>query len=460
MKTSFQGIRSALTAALVATFALSCAQGFSQEKRTEETANKVFLLIGDGMGVGQRELAARYLAGKDGSKLAMDSLPASGLANTSSLSGVTDSAAAGTALSCGVKTTNKTLGLDKDGKRLETIAELAKRKIPGMKVGILTNTPVNHATPAAFFAHVSGRGEYSEISDFAVPSGFELFAGESFLLSKGKPKPDQAFIDAGYALFADFKPFATAKAGGKYVFVQERPLSIDARGSEPFSSAKLLEKAIELLDGPGGFFIMLEGGRIDWACHENDAASAVFETLDFDGAVKVAADYCKAHPGSLLVVTADHETGALSTVDPKADLARAIDGQLHSKAKLLASMEAFKKAKTPFQELRKAMIEEFGLNDLTPEEEKTLESAYAAYVEDKNSDARSEEIKKMYGGKNPVLLVCSRMIDARAGVKFGSFNHSGAKVRTTAAGAKAELFNGDYENTEIPAKIKKAMGLD
>ncbi len=445
-------------ALLTLAFAFLIPQAQAQDAASAPRAKHVFLLIGDGMGLSQREAAARYLAGKDGSKLAMESLPNSELTVTDSLSGVTDSAAAGTALACGVKTKNGVLGLDGDGKISESIAELAKRK--GIKIGILSSTPLNHATPAAFYAHISSRGGYSEISSFIPASGFELLAGDEFLLSKGEAKPDQLLKDAGYAHLKDFSSYAAFK-GGKAVFEQKRPFSIDARGGEPFTSAKLLSKAIELLDGPDGFFIMLEGARIDWSCHENDLPAAVMETIDFDGAVRVAYEFLRKNPSdTLLVVTADHETGALSFTGKDVKLSDAVDGQRHSKSHMNGYMESAKKAKAPYEEVRSKMLEEFGLKEISAEEEKSLKDAYAAYMEDKSSDARAEEIKKMYGGKNPVVTACSRMLDAKAGVKWGSTGHSGAKVKTTAAGLGSALFKGESDNTQIPAKIKKAMALE
>jgi alkaline phosphatase len=136
-----------------------------------------------------------------------------------------------------------------------------------------------------------------------------------------------------------------------------------------------------------------------------------------------------------------------------------VGGQLHSKSALQGYLGKCRKARTPYPELRERMMAEFGFKTLSEKDEKALQDAYAAFLDAAATDTRAAEIKKMYGGKNPVLLVCSRIVDAKAGVKWGAFDHSDSKVVTSAIGVGSESFAGEGDNTMIPRKIEKAMGL-
>ncbi len=276
-------------------------------------ARHVFLMIGDGMGAAQRTAAHEYLRRSTGGGLVMESLPYGGLTTTDSVSGVTDSAAAGTAIACGVKTKNGMVGVTPDGKTVESLAADAKKK--GMRVAIITDVPLNHATPAAFYAHCGSRGGYSDITGFLPGSEFDIFVGDKFLLSKGGAAPDGLLSGAGYKILNDIAEFASLEKGAsKVVFLMTIPYAIQEPGKRRATLAQTLEKTISLLESKEGFFIALEGGRIDWACHNNDIATAVMETLAFDAAVRAARDFQqKNESDTLIVVTTDHETGALET---------------------------------------------------------------------------------------------------------------------------------------------------
>jgi alkaline phosphatase len=432
-----------------------CAQ--DKVKADGKPAKYVFLMIGDGMGVNQR-LAAEKCLPEKGAKLVMDSFPYSALTTTNSTVDVTDSAAAGTALACGVKTKNGVLGLDKDGKRVESISELLKKK--GMKIGIMTNTPINHATPAAFFAHSAGRGSYSEISTFVPEAGFELFVGDDFLMNKDDKKPDAMLKEKGYTLLNNAEAFRKLqKDAGKVIFtyrITSAPISAEPK---KITLAECLVKATELLENDKGFFIMMEGGMIDWACHANDLYSSVQETLAFDDAIKVAHDFYLKHPSeTLIVVSADHETGGLgldSSSRPELFMS-----QKFAKSEIINRVNDCKKGKASFEEVLKTVQESFGMKDLTDAETKSIRDAYDALMETSPSDTRAEEIKKMYGTKNPVVEACTKILCGKAGVTWSTGGHTSSKVKTTAIGAGAELFSGEMDNTEIPARIKKAMSVE
>ncbi len=243
----------------------------------------IILLIGDGMGEGQRT-AARWRAASQDGQLAMDAMPVSGWSRTGSAdSSITDSAAAGTALSTGVKTNNGMISIDPYSNTLTTILEHAQAR--GMAVGLVTTVQMAHATPAVFASHVPSRYMMTEI--------------------------------ANQTAFAAVPTTTTRLLG----------LFADEGMTRPFSPTlvQMTQKSIDILShDPQGFFLMVEGGQIDWACHANDAANAITDTIDFDAAVAVAQSYASVNPDTLVIVTGDHETGGMSvaldqTGDPGED---------------------------------------------------------------------------------------------------------------------------------------------
>ncbi len=321
------GLRLAGTASvLVVLLALGAIQGSVPENRPSP-AHSVILFIGDGMGTGQRA-AARWLSvGPDG-RLAMDALPVQGKARTLSIAEtVTDSAAAATALATGVKTRNGSIGMDPSRVPLTTILELAKAD--GKAVGLVSTVQLASATPASFAAHVPSRGETQAIAVQLVDEGIDvLFGGgeDDFL-------PPGSLDDCGRAgRRTDGRDLAeVARQAGATVLCDARglaqldPLSASrvlglfarAELPEPYtpSLAEMTRVAIEILSrDPDGFFLMVEEGQIDWACHDNDAPTAMDHTLELDEAVAVAVEYVEGAPETLLVVTGDHETGGLNVL--------------------------------------------------------------------------------------------------------------------------------------------------
>lgn len=428
------------------------------EAQEAKKAKYVFLMIGDGMGVNQRAASAEYLKAVENKSLVMESFPVRNLTTTSSLSGTTDSAAAGTAIACGVKTRNGMLGVTPDGKSVYSIAADAKSN--GFNVAIMTDVPLNHATPSAFYAHSNARSAYSDITRFLPGSNFDIFVGDKFLVSKGEKSPDSFLKENGYRIISRFDLFMMlGKDSSKTIFVMTIPLAIDDAVPREATLSEALKKTAGLLKSDKGFFIMIEGGRIDWCCHDNDFASMVKEVLAFDEAVKTAKDFYLAHPeDTLIVVTADHETGGLS-LNKNDKLSAVVGAQKCSKSKMLAVVNSMKKEKASFEKVLAKMEELFGVNDLNDSEKESVRKAYSVFIGNNSNDTRPEEIKKMYGGKNPLIQAFSQIADDRAGVRWSGGNHSTAKVRTTAIGAGAENFDHDMDNTDIPKTIKKIMGL-
>ena len=287
--------------------------------RDKKVKNIIFC-IGDGMGLGQIALA-RMKASGPGGTLYMERMPVVGFLGTYSADAlVTDSAAAGTALASGVKTNNGMIGTTPDGARYQTILEAAQTK--EMATGIVVTSTISHATPAAFASHVTSRKMQDKIAEQLIANKVNVLfgGGEEYFLprSSGRSKRnDQKNLieqakEAGYLYIRTAEELKTAQHTHILGLFQLGPLTTVA--PEP-SLAELTVKAIDILNHAGknyGFFLMVEGSQIDWACHDNDAARTVRQTLLFDQAVKAAIDFARKDRRTLVVVTADHETGGLT----------------------------------------------------------------------------------------------------------------------------------------------------
>lgn len=278
----------------------------------------VILMIGDGMGIAQVTLARLSLPeGRVG--LYMDSLPETALVKTfSANSTVTDSAAAATALATGFKTNNGMVGVLPDGTVVRNIREAAAEL--GKATGLVTTTTITHATPAGFGAHVAKRGDEADIApqyierkiEVLLGGGRQVFIPKSVAGSKRKDERD-LIAEAkaiGYSVVGTRDEFLAVRQGKVLGLFQMGAMTTNP--PEP-SLAEMTAKAIDLLSqDKDGFFLMVEGGQIDWACHANDVQGTIKQTLDFDEAVGKALEFARSKKDTLLIVTADHETGGLS----------------------------------------------------------------------------------------------------------------------------------------------------
>ena len=297
-------------------------------KQDNSRAKYVFLFIGDGMGATHVAAAESYIshkAGKlGGEQLLMTTFPYYGTCTTHSANkNVTCSSAAGTAIACGEKANNGTVGINKDSVKIYSVAhELHK---DGYNVGIISTVPLNHATPSAFYAHNVSRGNGYEISQDIPSSEFEYFAGAGFLELKGKEGNDvatDAFLEEnGYVVGYGVEEFLSKSEGKeKAIFCQASNKEesadnyvSDAKEAEDVSLAKMLELGMDFIGTEEPFFFMCEGGTIDWAAHDHRTMSMVTDVISFDEAIKVAYEfYLKHKDETLIVVTADHETGGLT----------------------------------------------------------------------------------------------------------------------------------------------------
>lgn len=286
-------------------------------------AHAIILFIGDGMGEAHRT-AARWSAVGQMGALTMDRMPFVGWAHTHAANGaITDSAAAATALATGVKTNNGMIGQAPDGTPLTTILERAQAK--GMAVGLVTTVQVSHATPAAFAAHVADRDMMTEIARQMLEARVDVLLGggenqfvptdDDGCFGPGERLDGRNLIDE--AALAGYTHVCTATAFTAVPTSTTRLLGIfaDEAMPRPFSPSlkDMTQKAIDILSqDPDGFFLMVEGGQIDWASHANNATGAISDTIGLDEAIAVAQTYASTVSNSLVIVTADHETGGMS----------------------------------------------------------------------------------------------------------------------------------------------------
>ena len=432
----------------------------------------VFVFIGDGMSTPQRMVAEEFSRQTGNGDLAMNHLPCQANTRTRSANAVvTDSAAAATAIACGEKTNNGMLGVLPDGRRVESVAEVAKRR--GMKVGIATTVTIVHATPAGFYAHNANRGEAYQIALELVDSGFDYFcAGGVYSAWDDKRNPKyrgdvfELARKAGYTVVRDdLAAWKALKPGAKSWTVfgdYGMNFAIDADPSQP-TPAEITRKGIELLDNEKGFFFMFEGGKVDYAGHANDAATNLRDVLALDGAVKVALEFQERHPDETLVVTTgDHETGGLSMgfagIGGKFNVAllarqkTSVERFSNDFKKLVAD----RKGEISFDEIKPVLKEKFGLDNLTEDETAALAKAFAQDVENvrnKLKDTTSHDVARRY----VFAQAAKNALNARAGVAWNSGGHTALPTFTTAKGAGAETLVGMEENSDIGRRLKELL---
>ena len=368
------------------------------EKRPD--VKNVIFLIGDGMGFG----AVSSLLLTDDSTTAFEMAPVIGLSESCSANNyVTDSPAGGTALACGERTLNGYVGVDVNGRPMKSI--LKKAQEMGKSSGIVVNTVLTEATPADFYASVLSRSESYKIAEHFVESGVDVAIGAG--LSAFVERPDsvdltESLKEKGYDVYTE-KKSAFESQSDKFVAIL--PMEDVHRRNVPDSlaekraEAKLyleqaVEKAINVLENKSkdGFFLMIESAIIDGYGHSNDSDGMVEEMLDFDRTVKQLVNYVNTHDNTLLVVTADHETGGItlgSTTKPDDNLQWAL-----------------------------------------------LDSAWKADDYSNTLDYDS-----------------NRALNESAYIGWTTTGHTGGPVPVYALGAGAERFGGRYDNTDIMRKI-------
>ncbi len=450
-------------------------------------AKYVFLFIGDGMGIPQRTAAEKFT----GKRLLMDTFPAQGITTTYAADRfITGSAASATALACGQKTNIGMLGMSPDQRHVKSIAEMARDQ--GMRVGVISSVSIDHATPAAFYAHVKKRSQYYDIAVALGESGFHFFGGGGIKDPTNRRENSKNFkgnaLDMAqrnsYTMVTDKSTFMNLRPGCGKIFAwnanlpdgQALPYVIDTTAQD-ITIQEFTAKAIELLDNPKGFFLMVEGGKIDWACHANDAATAIKETLAFDDAIRKAVDFAKRHPEeTLIVVTGDHECGGLTLGWSGTKYASHFDilgrqdiSFQRFSDKVLKKYKAGCTGTCSFEDIKPLITKYFGLkfqgcprdDHLVLEDYQVamLKRAYFRSMLDEKVRSKDPATGVIYGGYEPLTVTITHLLNNKAGLGWTSYKHTGVPVSTSAIGVGAQIFNGYYDNTDVAKKIMSVMGI-
>ncbi|MDY6793078.1 MAG: alkaline phosphatase [Thermodesulfobacteriota bacterium] len=447
-------------------------------------AKYVFFFIGDGMGIPQRTAAENYME----KRLLVDTFPAQGITTTHAADRfITGSAASATALGCGQKTNIGVIGMTPNHQSVKSVAHLAKGK--GMKVGIISSVSIDHATPAAFYAHVPKRSQYYDIAVQLSESGFDFFGGGGLKDTTDKKKKSSNYRGdalglikkAGYKIVTNKADFmALKKRDGKVLawnaWLQDgkaMPYKMDMTEKD-ITLAQFTSKAIEMLDNSKGFFLMVEGGKIDWACHANDATASIINTIAFDEAVKVAVNFARKKPNdTLIVVTGDHECGGLTLGFAGTKYATNFDILSHQKISFQKfTDEIFKKFKakgnSTFNDIKPLITRYFGLRFkgdtkdglvLQDYQVKMLEDAFVQSMAGKRVRSKDPITALLYGGYEPLTVTITHVLNNKAGLAWTSYKHTGVPVTTSAKGLGEEIFNGYYDNTDVAKKIMTVMGI-
>lgn len=436
----------------------------------------VFYLIGDGMGMGHVNAAQYYnriVRGADEPLLMMQFPVASQAWTYSASAPVTDSAAAGTALSTGYKTKNNMLGLAPDS--VEHYVSIARDlKDAGWGVGVLTSVAPDDATPAAFYAHQPARWMYYEIDKEAVASGYDFLGGASLrgvADKEGKPNEVPAMIkDAGIEIA--YGTEAGSELAGKVdrLWVLS-PENVWGNGNNigytidsipgVMNLPSLTKVALDHVSAksPDKFFMMIEGGNIDHAAHANDPGGVIKEVLNFQDVIRVAYDFYLAHPEeTLIVITADHDTGGMAIGHPDhygyVDLAL-VDTQRISKDRLADyCRDIVKDGKTiSWDEMRDLLQSKLGFWTAVPLTEEQTNRLRAAF--DRTFLAReSNDEKGLYNTFSEFVIEAFRIYNYWVGTDFISHNHTANPVPVFAIGNGSEKFTHVVNNTDIPRIIR------
>ncbi len=441
------------------------------------TPKYIFYFIGDGMGPGAVSLTQVYnrmVLGSD-SMLTMMQFPVASLAFTHSASSpVTDSAAAGTALATGHKTDNGMIGVTPDTLSVNSIAKLLHDR--GYGVGLITTVAPDDATPASFYAHQPHRSMFYEIGRDAAASGFEFLAGASWRGEKDKSGEPTDLMKHFKKNKVDVVKGLDALRGSnsrKVVLLAENPFGANEIGfvidSIPgqMSLRDMTQAGLDhlLKVSPDSFFMMVEGGSIDHAGHSNDAAGVVMETLGFDKAIALAYDFYKAHPDeTLIVVTADHETGGLVlanssyhyNIEPKY-----LQYPRMSVDKFAAEGKAMLRSRMviTWDDMKQLLTDRLGLYGPIPvndKQNKMLEEAFEATLMAR-AEGDMDQMNRL-GGK--FIEDVFKVISSVSGTGWTTHDHSGLPVPVFAVGVDANRFSQMQDNTDIPKTILSIVGLE
>ncbi|MBN2444887.1 MAG: alkaline phosphatase [Spirochaetales bacterium] len=456
-------------------------------------AKYIFCFIGDGMGISQVGAAEAYLTALKNDKpdsereLSFTKFPAQGITTTFDLTSIIpDSASTATAIATGNKTASGVISMDETKtKKFKSIAIMAKEA--GMKVGIVSSVSIDHATPATFYSHEPSRKNMYEIALQLANSPFDYFGGGDVVDPDGikstmENKPGNVYEIAeknGFKITRTKEEFNNLKPGdGKVWAITDSPadansMLYDMDRGNTLSLEDFTQKGIELLDNSKGFFLAVEAGKIDWACHANDAVASINDTIAFDNAIKAALTFAEKHTGeTLIIVTGDHETGGLALGYAGTGYTAALKILEHQKISYVKFDELFNEFKTDnpqgtLESFIPVIANSFGftINDetsplnLSPYEQELIKKAFDLSMQPAEERTLTEGDKIAYGYYNPISVTLTHILNNKAGLAWTTYSHSGVPVPTYAYGVGQDLFDGYYDDTDIFKKMTAIMGV-
>lgn len=438
----------------------------------------VFYFIGDGMGINEVVNAQLYKKHvlKHEKPLVMTTFPVASMATSHSASSdVTDSAAAGTALATGHKTKNGMLGMNADTVAVTSIAKVLFDK--GYGVGLVTSVAIDDATAGAFYTHVPNRGQFYEIGRSLAESGYQFAAGSALRRTTDSDGNDnlldyfaQNNVSVSYGLDSMDKnaekvlvlsPLRDRKNNNCIGYTVD---SIAGAVTLP----QLTRAGLEHLQrvSPDRFFMMVEGGNIDHAGHGNDGGTSVREVINFDEALQIAYDFYLEHPDeTLIVVTADHETGGMSvgcaatgySVQPQVASAQKVSKEVFNDycEEMFNSRPDYTWAE--MQQYLRDNLGFWSVVKLNPDEEERLEQKFNEIFLNRNT---SDVQKTLYAAYNGFVTLAFDIINYKSGFGWTTGSHTGSPVPVYAIGADCLLFTPLNDNTDLPKKIMKAVGIE
>jgi len=426
-----------------------------------QTKNIIFM-IGDGMGPAHLHITWLYATRHLGKDLVMIDIMNKGqtayMVNDTADSTVTESAAAAVQMATGVKVLARSIGIGPDGKVLKTILEMARER--GKSTGLVTTSGITDATPAAFVTHVERRSEEERIAEQLVNSNVNILFGgrKGFFLpevEKGRRKDARDLIHEakqnGYEFVSTVEEMK--KAQGEKILGLFNPgnmlFEIDRKGSQEPSLAEMTSKALDVLSrNKKGFFLLVEAGRIDHAAHMNDIGALIWDTLAFDEAIRVTYEFQKAHPDTLLIITADHETGGLAML-PYSSTGREYEGiNLEAISKIKGSSERRNKemGEDPSPEKIKEIMKKYYDIDLTEEQVKVI----------RENPLKQLDPKHFYYGRNSAIAFVLRPYHR---IGWATDSHSGTPLFLWGIGPGSNKLKGWKHNTEVFKVMKEAYGF-
>ena len=447
----------------------------AKKKTGEPKAPKyVFYMIGDGMGVNQVFGTQIYNAatGAGPEVINFSQFPMRGFITThSSSSLVTDSAAGGTALATGQKTYNDGMGVAPDGETpLPNLTEWAHAA--GFGAGVATSVGVNHATPAAFYAHAHSRSEYEKITEQLIAAeNVDFAAGAGFLNEARKTGHDSKYleqkaVEAGIPVLHgkdQFKDLATLDSRviclASDPTINALPYAIDRKEGDT-ALCDFVQAGIDYLYGhfaKKGFFFMIEGGKIDYAGHSDDGVTEFLEINDFAAAVDLVLAFYEQHPDeTLIVITADHETGGLILGAGKYEVnAGIVSIQKQSEDAINAEFRALKSPS--WNDVKAFFAEKLGLWTTIPVDPRQ-EEAFKEIYDRMSGGAGSEDVRTLYSSSSKLVSDAIDYIDKAAGYHYAHGSHSGSPVGLYVKGAVAASFAECHDNTDVPKMIRTVAG--